>query len=169
MVRDFALYIFFLLDVVSIFRVQSRGPIRNCNNNITSYDNSLTQCWPRALWVTQVVCVNGNNAGRSICERYLFLNKRKSWRALNPTKNEKLIPKIANLKQSGLTSVHLCCLWGAQNRCFLICNETVALVKSGNVKRHYETKHAHFEQKYPQNSEVRGRKINHLQSYQATC
>src|SRR4029434_2157705 len=51
----------------------------------------------------------------------------------------------------------------------LICNETVALVKSGNVKRHYETKHAHFEQKYPQNSEVRGRKRNHLQSYQATC
>ena len=51
----------------------------------------------------------------------------------------------------------------------LICKETVALVKSCNVKRHYETKHAHFEQKYPQNSEVRGRKINHLQSYQATC
>src|SRR4029434_5881007 len=51
----------------------------------------------------------------------------------------------------------------------LICNETVALVKSGNMKRHYETKHAHFEQKYQQNSEVRGRKINHLQSYQATC
>src|SRR4029434_9349482 len=51
----------------------------------------------------------------------------------------------------------------------LICNETVALVKSGNVKRHYETKHAHFEQKYPQHSEVRGRQINHLQSYQATC
>ena len=52
----------------------------------------------------------------------------------------------------------------------LICNETVALVKSGNVKRHYETKHAHFEQNYPQNSEVRARKINQLQSsYQATC
>src|SRR4029434_3596352 len=51
----------------------------------------------------------------------------------------------------------------------LICNETVALVKSGNVKHHYETKQAHFKQNYPQNSEVRGRKINHLQSYQATC
>src|SRR4029434_1535939 len=51
----------------------------------------------------------------------------------------------------------------------LICNETVGLVKSGNVKRHYETEHAHFEQKYPQSAEVRGRKINHLQSYQATC
>src|SRR4029434_4608344 len=50
----------------------------------------------------------------------------------------------------------------------LICNEMVALVKSGNVKRHYETKHAHFEQNDPQNSEVRSR--NHLQSsYQATC
>ena len=52
----------------------------------------------------------------------------------------------------------------------LICNETVALVKSGNVKRNYETKHAHFEQNYPQNSEVRARKINHPESsYQATC
>ena len=27
----------------------------------------------------------------------------------------------------------------------LICNETVALVKSGNVKPHYETKHGHFD------------------------
>src|SRR4029434_7109235 len=51
----------------------------------------------------------------------------------------------------------------------LICNETVALVKSGNVKCHYETKHAHFEQNYPQNSEVRARKINQQSSYQATC
>src|SRR4029434_2868686 len=52
----------------------------------------------------------------------------------------------------------------------LICNETVALVKSGNVKRNYETKHAHFEQNYPQNSEVRARKINHPESsYKATC
>lgn len=51
----------------------------------------------------------------------------------------------------------------------LICNETVALVKSGNVKRHYETKHGHFEQNYPQNSEVRTRKISQMQaSYQAT-
>src|SRR4029434_63111 len=59
-------------------------------------------------------------------------------------------------------------VWSTKPMC-LICNETVALVKSGNVKRHYETKHAHFEQKYRQNSEVRERKINHLQSYQATC
>ena len=51
----------------------------------------------------------------------------------------------------------------------LICNETVALVKSGNVKRHYESKHNHFEQNYPQNSEVRTRKISQMQaSYQAT-
>lgn len=28
----------------------------------------------------------------------------------------------------------------------LICSETVALVKSGNVKRHYETKHNTFSQ-----------------------
>src|SRR4029434_6018782 len=85
----------------------------------------------------------------------------------NPTKNGKLNPKIANLRQSGLTSMHL----GSTKPMCLICNETVALglVKSGNVKRHYETNHAHFERKYPQNSEVRGRQINHLQSYKATC
>src|SRR4029434_8492233 len=41
LVRDFALYIFFLLDVVSIFPVQSRGPIRSSNNNITMTTHSL--------------------------------------------------------------------------------------------------------------------------------
>ena len=52
----------------------------------------------------------------------------------------------------------------------LICDETAALVKSGNVKRHYDTKHGGFKQNYPQNSEVRASKINQLQSsYQATC
>ena len=51
----------------------------------------------------------------------------------------------------------------------LICNDMVALVKSSNVKRHYELKHGHFERNYPQNSEVRARKINQQSSYQATC
>src|SRR4029434_6889344 len=98
----------------------------------------------------QVVCANGNNAGRSICERYLFLSKRKSWCALNPTRNEKLIPKIANLRQSGLNKYAFALAVGSSKPMCLICNETVALVKSGNVKRHYETKHAHFAQNYPQ-------------------
>ena len=41
----------------------------------------------------------------------------------------------------------------------LICNETVALVKSGKVKGHYYTKHRHLEQNsYPQNSAVRARR-----------
>ena len=45
----------------------------------------------------------------------------------------------------------------------LICTEKAALVKRGraNVKCHYETKHRHFEQNDPQNSEVRAGKINH--------
>lgn len=52
----------------------------------------------------------------------------------------------------------------------LICNETVAVVKSGNVKRHYDSKHGHFDHNYPPKSEVRARKIKQLQSsYQATC
>src|SRR4029434_5664526 len=114
LVCDFALYIVSLLDVVSIFRVQFRGPIRSCNKNITMTTHSLNVgcelCGSRRL------CVIGNYAGKSICERYLFLSKRKSCRALNSTKSEKLIPKIATLRQGGLTSMHLCCLWGAQNR-----------------------------------------------------
>ncbi|XP_056110235.1 SCAN domain-containing protein 3-like [Rhinichthys klamathensis goyatoka] len=51
----------------------------------------------------------------------------------------------------------------------LICNETVGVVKSGNVKRHYETKHRHFEQQYPQNTEVRTAKLRQLKSsYEST-
>ncbi|KAM9307699.1 general transcription factor II-I repeat domain-containing protein 2B-like [Gastrophryne carolinensis] len=51
----------------------------------------------------------------------------------------------------------------------LICNETVALVKSSNVKRHYETKHKSFEQQYPPNSEMQTKKIASLSaSYEAS-
>lgn len=46
----------------------------------------------------------------------------------------------------------------------LICSESVALIKSGNVKRHYESKHSSFEQSYPLKSELRARKITELQA-----
>ena len=46
----------------------------------------------------------------------------------------------------------------------LICSENVALIKSSNVKRHYETKHSSFEQSYPLKSELRARKITELQA-----
>lgn len=44
----------------------------------------------------------------------------------------------------------------------LICSESIAIVKSGNVKRHYETKYSNFEKNYPQNTETRTRKVNQL-------
>ena len=68
-------------------------------------------CGSRRLCVSKAT----TRAGRFV-NGIFFLSKRKSSRALNPTKKEKLIPKIANLKQSGLTTMHLCCVWGAQNR-----------------------------------------------------
>ena len=46
----------------------------------------------------------------------------------------------------------------------LICSETVALIKSGNVKHHYETKHNAFEQSYPLKSELRSQKISSLRA-----
>src|SRR4029434_1761342 len=106
-------YIFFLLDVVSIFRVQSRGPIRSCNNNITMTTHLLNV--GRELCGSRRLCVSMATM-QADSERYFFLSTRTSCRALKPTENEKLIPKIANLRQSGLTSMHLCSLWGAQNR-----------------------------------------------------
>ena len=35
----------------------------------------------------------------------------------------------------------------------LICQESVAAIKLSNVKRHYDSKHKHFEETFPQNSE----------------
>ena len=46
----------------------------------------------------------------------------------------------------------------------LICNESVALVKSSNLKRHYETKHSKFEGMYQQKTEERKNKIDRLKS-----
>ena len=52
----------------------------------------------------------------------------------------------------GSTKPLLCLLWV----------ETVALIKSVNIKRRYESKQRSFEEKYPQKSEVRAWKISEL-------
>ena len=49
----------------------------------------------------------------------------------------------------------------------LIYQETIAVIRISNLKRHYETRHRNFEETIPQNSEVRITKINALKlSYQ---
>ena len=53
---------------------------------------------------------------------------------------------------------------GNTNSVCLICSETVALIKSANVKRHYETKHNGFQQTYPLKSELRSQKISSLRT-----
>lgn len=44
----------------------------------------------------------------------------------------------------------------------LICSESVAVVKSGNIKRHFETRHKTFNENYPPGSPARTRKIGEL-------
>ena len=53
---------------------------------------------------------------------------------------------------------------GSSKPVCLICSETVAIIKSGNVNRHYETKHKSFEQTYPLKSELRAQKIKDLRA-----
>ncbi|XP_072394967.1 EPM2A-interacting protein 1-like [Diabrotica undecimpunctata] len=49
----------------------------------------------------------------------------------------------------------------------LICNTTVALVKSGNLKRHYETTHQQFHKNFPPGSQARKKKLRvFLNSYE---
>lgn len=48
----------------------------------------------------------------------------------------------------------------------LICNKTVAIVKSANLKRHYETTHQQFHKNFPLGSEARKEKLQtSLSSY----
>ena len=162
--RDFALYIFFLFYVVSIFRVQSRGPIRSCNNNITM---TTQLCRSRRLCVSMAT----TRADRFVNGSLSVSKQTKIMACSKPDKKRKVDSKNREFKRVDWQVAYAFVLpVGSTTPMCLICNETVALVKSGNVKRNYETKHAHFEQNYPQNSEVRARKINQLQSsYQATC
>ena len=44
----------------------------------------------------------------------------------------------------------------------LLCSETIALIKSSNVKRHFETKHPRFNTTFPLGSVQRKDKINGL-------
>lgn len=52
---------------------------------------------------------------------------------------------------------------GAKPMC-LICNQTVALIKSSNIKRHYDTKHKSFAENFPLRSDLRKSKIASLLS-----
>lgn len=73
-------------------------------------------------------------------------------------KKRKLTVKYMHLRMSGLLSPQ-----GSMKP--LLRNQTVAIVKSGNAN----TKHAYFEQNYPQNTEVRTTKLNQLKSsYEAS-
>lgn len=48
----------------------------------------------------------------------------------------------------------------------LLCNKTVAIVKSGNLKRHYETTHQQFHKNFPLGSIARKEKLQaYLTSY----
>ncbi|KAK0142367.1 SCAN domain-containing protein 3 [Merluccius polli] len=51
---------------------------------------------------------------------------------------------------------------GSSKPVCLICSENVALIKSGNMKRHYEIKHSSFEESFPLKSELRAHKITNL-------
>ena len=53
---------------------------------------------------------------------------------------------------------------GSSKPVCLICCETVALIKSGNVKCHYVTKHSEFEKTYPCQSALRAQKITELRA-----
>lgn len=46
----------------------------------------------------------------------------------------------------------------------IICQETISVIKSGNVKRHFETKHKEYDTKYPPKSAVRTSKIAALKA-----
>ena len=53
---------------------------------------------------------------------------------------------------------------GSSNPHCLICSQSVALVKSNNLKRHYESRHSGFEKMYKQGTEERKKKIRLLTS-----
>ena len=53
---------------------------------------------------------------------------------------------------------------GSSNPHCLGCSQKIALVKSSNLKRHYESKHSEFERIYKQGTEERKPKINQPKS-----
>src|SRR4029434_8501001 len=53
---------------------------------------------------------------------------------------------------------------GSSRPVCLMCSETLAIIKSGDVKCNYEMKHKSFEQTYPLKSELRAQKINDLKA-----
>src|SRR4029434_2616100 len=157
----FVSYSMWFLSSVSNPEVQS-GAV------ITTSLRQLTHSMLAASSVGHTGCVcQWQQRGQIDLSTVFFSQQTKIMACVKPDKKRKVDTKKREFKTESTDKYAFVLPVGSTKPMCLICNdETVALVKSGNVKRHYETKHAHFEQKY---SEIRGRKINHLQSYQATC
>src|SRR4029434_4735706 len=91
LVRDLAQYVFVLLDVVSIFRVQSKGPIRS-NNNITMTTHSLNV--GRELCGSRRLCVSlATTRADRFVNGIFFSAKENHGVLLNPTKKRKVDSK----------------------------------------------------------------------------
>ena len=78
----------------------------------------------------------------------MTFSKRRKFENENLTFKEEWIEKYAFILPTS-TSNPYC----------LICSQNVALVKTSNLKRHYETRHSGFEEKYKQGTEERKKRI----------
>src|SRR4029434_7051323 len=103
-------YSMWFLSSVSNPQVQSGAVISQHH-----YDNSLTYSVLAASSVGHAGCVCQWQQCRQIDMRTVFFSELTKIMACIKPDKKKLIPKITNLRQSGLASMHLCCLWGAQN------------------------------------------------------
>lgn len=87
--------------------------------------------------------------------------QRFTWRAL---KKEKWTAKTELLIKNG--QILTCSFFprAVPNRYVSYVQRLSELIKSGNVKRHYETKHKSFDETYPLKSALRAQKINDLKA-----
>ena len=80
------------------------------------------------------------------------------------TKRRKFDNENCALKEEGVGKYVFILPTSSLNPYCLICCHNVALVKSSDLKRHYETKHSVFEKKYKQETEEKKKRISLLKS-----
>ena len=80
------------------------------------------------------------------------------------TKRRKFDNEHCALKEEGVEKYAFILPTSSLNQYCLICSHNVALVKSSDLKRHYETKYSVFEEKYKQGTEEKKKRISLLQS-----
>ena len=123
---------------------------------------SVGLLWGRYNFCSSLVCLIKKHVSPAVL---LTTNIRETTMALSKSLKRKVDSENREFKEEWTEQyVFILPTFTNANPMCLICNRTVSVCKSFNIKRHHNTEHPTFKDRFPPNSEARKKEIERLKS-----